>query len=192
MDPHEKNAVLIAASLPAAHYALLHRLLFLFTPRLGREVTMTVEAFGGADSTIRRHLHRLADLDYIEIIPNGAAWIDGRFYQRPNTYRVMTIAERQDRQRAREIEREREAAEVEIVTVLACQTDSLESPEVSISSTCTGAAREAALKVWLPTLPNQTKAFEGMADRGPDLLAARRAHWQATAIRRLGGLATTV
>ncbi len=163
MDPHEKNAVLIAASLPAAHYALLHRLLFVFTPRLGREVTMTVEAFGGADSTIRRHLHRLADLDYIEIIPNGAAWLDGRFYQRPNTYRVLTIAERQDRQRAREIE---QASEIEIITVLACQNDSLESPEARIPSTCTTTAREAALAFWLPTLPplpRKQAAREGAA-----------------------------
>ena len=181
MDSHEKNAVLIAAILPAAIYGLLHRLLFLYTPRQGCEVTMTVEAFGGSDSTIRRHLHRLADLDYIEIIPNGAAWLDGgRFYQRPNTYRVLTIAERRDRQQAREAEREREAAEIEIVTVsLDCQTDSLDSPEVRISSTCTFTARETALAFWLPTLPQEARkiAHEGVlraAAAAPDLLAMRR------------------
>jgi hypothetical protein len=143
LDPHEKNAVLIAATLPGAIYGLLHRLLFRYTPPGGCEVTMPIDAIEGSASTIRRHLHRLAELDYIEIIQNGAAWIDGRFYQRPNTYRVLTVAERHDRQRAREVERQ---AEVELLTVsIACQNDSLDSPEVRIPSACTAAAREAAL-----------------------------------------------
>jgi len=154
VDQHEKNAVLFAAddSLNPKLRGLLQLLLFILAPRNSDEATATVAAIaascGGKVRTIRRYLHQLAELDYLDVLDNGATRQGDRFVQRPNTYRILTVAERHARRTAR-------AAEVEIITVtLDGQNGSQSLPEESKPSSCAGTAREAARAFWLPLLPD--------------------------------------
>ena len=163
MTSREKNSVLRCSHwLPAPLQVLLERLLFGLADRGSAEATRTVAEIAAAAccssaKVARRQLHKLAELNVIEITANGSRRLGDQWHQRPNTYRVLPIAERLAR-------REAIAAEVEIVSVSAAEIaagtatpGSLDSPEKSNSTFRTGdseaRAREAARIFWLPTLP---------------------------------------
>jgi len=129
--------------------------LFLHTPRGEREVTIThaeLASHGGGTRSVGRYLNRLEVDGYLEIISNGR--IPGTPKQRPNTYRLRTVAERQTwlREQAAAV-----AAEVEILTVTLGQIGRQDSPEESNPSSLPDPARESARALWLPLLPSATK-----------------------------------
>jgi len=129
--------------LPPKLRAVLHALLYRFCPRGSNEATVIVAAvaseLGVSERTARRYLAELERRGRIEIIHNGSfRGRDGGMVQRPNTFRVVPLAE----------------LEREILTVaLPVTPDRQDSPEESITPACTVAAREAARAKWLPTLP---------------------------------------
>jgi hypothetical protein len=150
LDAHDKGAVLIACGLPTKLRGLLQLMLFTLAPIGGAEFTITVAgiaaAAGVSDRTAGRYLRRLEALGFIVITNNGAIGRRGcPPQQRPNSYRMLTNAERAAR-------RAEVAAEVEL---LVCQIDRLDSPEerkITASHTGGSTAREARAK-WLPELP---------------------------------------
>jgi len=161
MDPHEKSAVSMnaQASLCPGPRDLLQDMLFIYARRGHATFTRQADTMvrkGRSLRSVWRFLRTLIDGGWIESTPGAVRWHDDKPIQSPNSYRILTVAERHEKQREQE-------AEIEL---LVCQIGTLDLPEdnkPSCSDTAgeastaspaeTSTAREAARAFWLPTLP---------------------------------------
>jgi hypothetical protein len=147
MDPHEKGAVLIACELPTKLRGLLQLMLFTLAPIGAAEFAATIAAIAAAagvsESTARRHLSRLAELHFIVITNNGAIGRRGAPPRHlPNSYRLLSNAERAAEAAAEAAEAAARADEIEL---LHCQIDSVQSSEerkIPLAGTGDSTARE--------------------------------------------------